>query len=107
MEVLRGDEGGEFAERVAEGDGDAVGGVEVEFLLEDAQDHDRGGHDSGLGVFGGGQGGVGAVGNDGAEGAGEDVVHFFEEGFTGFWEGFEPEGGHADALDALACRELD
>lgn len=36
VEVLGSDEGGEFAEGVAEGDVDAFGGVEGEFFFEDA-----------------------------------------------------------------------
>lgn len=35
------------------------------------------------------------------------MVHFLQEGFTRFREGFEPGGGHADALDALACGSQD
>ena len=57
-----------------------------------------------MGVFGGREGGVGAVGDDGAKRGGEDVIHLFEEGFAGSREGFQPGGGHTDALDALACR---
>ena len=101
-EVLGGDEGGEFAEGVAEGDGYAGWGDEAEFLFEDAQDHDGGSHDGRLGVFRRGEGGVGAVGDDGAERGGEDVVHFFEKEFAGFGKRFKPGSGHADALNALA-----
>lgn len=90
---------------MTQSDVDAFRGVEVELLLQDAQDHDGGGHDGWLGVFGRGEGGVGAVGDNGAEGGREDVVHFFQEGFASFWECFKPRSSHADALDALACRE--
>ena len=104
--VLGNDKSSEFAEGVAEGDVDAFGGVEGEFLFEDAQDHDGSGHDGWLGVFGSGEGRIGAVGDDGAEGDGEDMVHFFEEGFAGSREGFQPGSGHANTLDALACKQL-
>lgn len=45
------------------------------------------------------------MGDDFGEGGGEgeEGVGFFEEGAAGLGEGGEPGGGHADALDALAC----
>ena len=101
-EVFGGNKSGELAQGVAESDVDAIGGFEAEFLFKNAQDHNGSSHDRGLSVFGGGEGGVGAGGDDGGEGGGEDVIHLFEEGFAGFGEGFEPRGGHANALDALA-----
>lgn len=87
---------------MAERDVDAVGRLEAEFLFEDAEDHDAGGHDRRLRVFRRGEGGVGAVGDDARERFLEDAVHFFEEGFAGAGESGEPGRGHADSLDALA-----
>ena len=52
-----------------------------------------------------GQEGVGAGGDDIAEGVGEEVVEFFEEGFACLGESGEPGSGHADSLDALAREE--
>ena len=83
----------------------ALRGLESEFLLQNAQDHDTSGHDGGLGIFGCGESAVRAGGDDLTERTGEEMVEFLEEGGAGAGKGGEPWGGHADALDALAGEE--
>lgn len=91
----------EFAEGMPKCDVDTVGSLETEFLLQHAQHHDASGHDSGLGMLGSSEGRVWAVGDDGGERHREDIVEFFEEGFTGSREGLKPGRSHADSLNAL------
>lgn len=88
---------------MAQADIHALRGLEAEVIFENAQDHDADGHDGRLGVFGRGKGRVWALSDGGGEGAGQDVVDFFEEGFTSGGEGAHPGGGHTDTLNALAC----
>ncbi|KFZ04140.1 hypothetical protein V502_10376, partial [Pseudogymnoascus sp. VKM F-4520 (FW-2644)] len=72
------DEGSELAERVPQRDVAPRGGVESELRLEDAQDHDGGCHDGGLGVDGCREGAVGAFFDEGGELVAEEVVDFFD-----------------------------
>ncbi len=103
LDVAARHEGGELAERVAQGEVGALRRPEAELALEDAQDHDGRGHDGGLGDGRQVELLAGPLVYHPGQLVSHDVVDLLDDGFGRGGEGFYPGREHAHLLDPLPC----